>query len=168
MRKMATDNCSWDGSFLSREGLTIYPLRRHQKIILGMREAELSARAESCEMRLCGFGDRRVLKGPDSRLSLSQRRGCPRRGECAVGRADELLVSSALKCTFDRPAACKYWLPPFCLPPNSVVPWRSDPFPSLAVSLFFSTFLFSPGTLDEATTTTTTKPWRDQKGKFAV
>lgn len=58
----------------------------------------------------------------------------------AVGQADELLVSSSLECTSSRPAACKYWLPPFPhfpLRPSFLPYSSSDPFPSPATGLFF-------------------------------
>lgn len=41
-------------------------------------------------------------------VALSLRRGGLSEVKSAVGRADELLVSSSLECTSGRPAACKY------------------------------------------------------------
>lgn len=124
----------------------------------GGKEAGLSARAESCEMQLCGF-DEKGPQRPGLSTALSQRRGCPRRRECGrLGRRASCLFVAQVHF---RPAACKYWLPPF----SSFLTHGPDPFPSFAASLFFFT-----GTLftsDDAMTMTMLIMWL-WRGKFAV
>lgn len=76
--------------------------RRHQKIIPRMKDAAGKRLAYRLARNLArcnsAASTRRVLKDPDSQLR-SRNDGGVRGEESVVGRADELLVSSSLKCT---------------------------------------------------------------------
>lgn len=111
--------------------------RRHQKIIPRMADAvqkRLACRlARNLARCNSAASTRRVLKDPDSRLR-SCNGGGVRGEESAVGWADELLVSSSLKCT-SGPRHANIDCRPFLTP-------GPDPFPSLAAGLIFFFYLF--------------------------
>lgn len=126
MKKIATDNYNWGWIFWTSCAVIRKPFPGWKT----WRERGLSARAESCEMQLCGF-DEKGPQRPGLSTALSQRRGCPRRRECGrLGRRASCLFVAQVHF---RPAACKYWLPPF----SSFLTHGPDPFPSFAASLFF-------------------------------
>lgn len=111
--------------------------RRAVRSLNGARRGTMVT-GESCEMQLCGFGNRRVLERPTLDCTRA-RRG--RRVQAGKSWPGTRFLSPSLECTSGRLAACKYWLRA-AVPTHHPTSQTSRLFPYIPFCLF--SFFFLP------------------------